>query len=151
MSTILPLLLSGVFRGIFVEENGYEATDCFANQPGDALIGCNNFGEPSSITFEALTDCEILQIPLPVIDTLLLKYPEMMQIYSRGLLDALQRHWEIKRVMYQPALQRYIWFLNTYPGLNDVVNSKQIASFLGVTPVTLSRLRGQLREQKSRR
>ena len=44
-------------------------------------------------------------------------------------------------------MERYQWFLARYPGLISTVNNKHIASFLGMTPVTLSRLRRQVREQ----
>ena len=43
-------------------------------------------------------------------------------------------------------MQRYQWFLENYPGLIHTLNNKHIASFLGMTPVTLSRLRHQLRK-----
>ena len=46
------------------------------------------------------------------------------------------------------AMQRYQWFLEAYPGFIDKVSNKHIASFLGMTPVTLSRLRRVLREKE---
>lgn len=52
----------------------------------------------------------------------------------------------MKQVLAQcTALQRYQWFLEEYPGIIDQVNNKYIASFLGMTPVSLSRLRRELR------
>lgn len=49
--------------------------------------------------------------------------------------------------MYQhAAMERYQWFLQAYPGLCYQVSGKQIASFLGMTQVTLSRLRRAMRE-----
>ena len=39
------------------------------------------------------------------------------------------------------ATERFEWFCKEYPGMVDVVNNRYIASFLGITPVTLSRLR----------
>ena len=56
-------------------------------------------------------------------------------------------HWEIKTITTQhTAIERYQWFLKAYPGLIDHVSNKHIASFLGMTPVTLSRLRRAIRE-----
>ena len=47
------------------------------------------------------------------------------------------------------AMQRYQWFLEEYPGIIHRVSHKYIASFLGMTPVTLSRLRKTLREEET--
>ena len=45
-------------------------------------------------------------------------------------------------MMYQyNAQERYEWFLKKYPGVIDLISHKYIASFLGMNPVTLSRLR----------
>lgn len=40
-----------------------------------------------------------------------------------------------------PARERLDWFRQTYPGLEDAFPHRYIASFLGITPVTLSRAR----------
>jgi len=73
-------------------------------------------------------------------------------LYNRVLIAAiaaLDEHWRMKQVLHQyTALQRYQWFLETYPGLVDRVSNKNIASFLGMSPVTLSRLRRTMREQR---
>ena len=74
--------------------------------------------------------------------------PELMEIYNFFLRKALARHWEGKILMHQcAAMERYQWFLREYPGLINAVSNKHIASFLGMTPVTLSRLRRKLREE----
>lgn len=140
------LVISGIFRGFLVDENGCEMTDCFACQQGDAVIGCNRFEEPSMVDFEALTDCVVLNLPISCLKEAMMRFPEMSLFYNDCLLEALERHWKIKRIMYRSALERYQWFLNEYPGLINMVSHKLIASFLGITPVTLSRLRHQVRQ-----
>ncbi|MEQ2617002.1 hypothetical protein AAAT94_07475 [Intestinimonas aquisgranensis] len=42
-------------------------------------------------------------------------------------------------------MERYQWFLEAYPGLIDQVTHRYVASFLEMSPVTLSRLRSALR------
>ena len=55
-------------------------------------------------------------------------------------------------MLYQvEAAKRYAWFLEHYPGLDPLVNDKYIASFLGVTPVTLSRDAQRAGAQKAQR
>ena len=88
-----------------------------------------------------------LKIPAAYYDKMLEEYPQLYRLYSCFLLDALKRHWEVKAAMYQyDAMDRYQWFLRAYPDLHRHVSGKHVASFLGMTQVTLSRLRRTLRE-----
>lgn len=143
----ISFLLKGIIRGYVIDESGREITDCFASHPMDAIIGCNAMGQPSLVSFEALTDCDILRIPLSTLNELMQRHPVMHQMYNKLLQEALLRHWQLKRILYQPAMQRYQWFLASYPGLADQVSSRHVASFLGLTPVTISRLKRRLREE----
>ena len=74
------------------------------------------------------------------------------QLYANLVLRSAKRHWEIKTVLYQyTATQKYQWFLQAYPELICHVSGRHIASFLGMTPVTLSRLKRTLHEQARKR
>lgn len=78
----------------------------------------------------------------------LLDQPELLMIYNQQLVHALERHWQVKMMLYQSdAMTRYQWFRKQYPGLENKITGKHLASFMGMTPVTLSRLRRKLREQ----
>ena len=142
----LSILWSGICRGFLVDENGHDTTDCFSVERGDVLWGCGPLDEPSIIGMEALTECELIQIPM---ESLLKRMGNcnVMRIINRCLSEALERHWNIRFILCQgDAMKRYLWFLKTYPGLVDQVNKRHIASFLGMTAVSLSRLRKRLRE-----
>lgn len=145
--TVLPVLVSGIFRGFVLDEEGREVTDCFAFCSGDFVVGCGSLTEPSRVGFEAMCDCEVLMIPLEPLMEKLKESGELMLLYNHVLQEALLRHWELKILLLQcSAMGRYQWFLKKYPGLIDEVSNKHIASFLGMTPVTLSRLRQRLKE-----
>ncbi len=149
LQTHVPMLIQGVVRGFLLDAEGRDITDCFAYCCGDILMGCNSLDEPSQINMEAMTDCEILTVPVSEVLALMEISPELLRIYNRYLVKALNRHWEGKILMHQySAMQRYQWFLKHYPGLIERVSNKHIASFLGMTPVTLSRLRRQLRNEQ---
>lgn len=145
--TQLIYIIEGVIRGYILNEAGKENTDSFAYRYGESVIASYEFGKPSIASFKAMSNCMYLQIPVADIQASMEQLPEMMQVYINSVIAALNRQYEMKLVLYQySALEKYLWFLKKYPGLNDAVEDKFIASFLGMNAVTLSRVRRQLRE-----
>lgn len=143
-------LLEGILRGFFLDAGGREITDCFGFACGTPGMSCFVDNEPSPISIEAVTECKLLCLPSNQLKRLMTENSDLLWIYNEFLQAALRAHWEIKTMVCQhTAMERYQWFLNTYPGLIDKVSNKHIASFLGMTPVTLSRLRRVIREQTS--
>lgn len=144
-------LETGIARGYFLDVNGKDVTDCFGFQCGTAAV---SFGQlelnvPSPMTIEMLENGIFFCIPVSVVIRLTKYYEEAMMLYNQLLITAMKEQWELKRVLNSyTAVQRYQWFLEKYPGLIGKVTNKYIASFLGITPVTLSRLRKTIREGK---
>lgn len=139
-------LLQGIFRGYFLDINGREITDCIEFQWGDALTSCTPFGKFSLITIEALSDSDVLTLPsselLP-----LFQFPDLIRTYCKYLEASLEKHWKTKINMYKySAEERYLWFLENFPGLAGKIKERYIASFLGISPVTLSRIKKKLIE-----
>lgn len=144
----LLFLTKGIARGFWGDENGSDITDCFLVNCGDAVLGCNAIGKRSKIAFETISDCEFVCIEVSELQKLMREYPAIVNAYNYVLTEALERNWEIRTVMCQySAMQRYLWFLQKFPGLIEQVCNKHVASFLCMTSVTLSRLRRQLREE----
>lgn len=50
----------------------------------------------------------------------------------------------ILRNLSQNATERYLNFIKAYPNIEKVVKNYHIASYLGITTVTLSRIRSEL-------
>ena len=138
----ISFILSGIFRGFFLDVNGRDITDCFGFRYGEPAVSVFSLDSPSTVTIEALTEGELLCIPAEEVTKLMKENSSLIQVYNRLLVDSFQRHWEIKNILHkQTARERYQWFLNAYPGLIDHVTHRYIASFLEMSPVTLSRLR----------
>lgn len=146
ISTELYFLTKGLLRGFLLDAKGKEVTDCFAYIRGTPVVPCSDLGTPSLICIEALEDSELISIPFSVVLPLLASNLELISLYNRLLRDSLKMHWENKTILAQcTAAERYQWFLKNYPGLIERVNHRYIASFLGMTPVSLSRTRQTLR------
>ncbi len=151
MPMVVPFLLKGIVRGFLFDVNGREITDCFAVQPGIPVMTSADLRVPSPFSMEAMVDSEFLTIPIVEIQRLLEKYSELQQLYNQLLIFSFSMHWEIKLTLCRnTAMQKYQWFLEKYPGLIDRISNKCIASFLGMTPVTLSKLRRVLREKENK-
>ena len=144
---MMPILVTGVLRGYIVDENGRDITDCFIFRKGDVIMGTGDFLSPSPVHIETTTECQVLMVPLAEL-LQLLDQPELLMIYNQQLVHALERHWQVKMMLYQSdAMTRYQWFRKQYPDLENKITGKHLASFMGMTPVTLSRLRRRLREE----
>lgn len=148
VSSEVLILLSGSVRGFLNVSGGREITDCFAFCQGEAVIGCSMPGEPSLITLQTLTDCEMFGVPVGTLANAAKKRPELYQVLLRLFMRAFKRHWEHKILLnHSSAAQRFAWLEERYPGLIDKVPNVYIASFLGMSPVTLSRIKTKTRKE----
>lgn len=145
----VDFLEEGLIRGVILDVKGKDITDCFAFRYGETILASFDRLEmnvPSSYTVEVLEDSTFFRIPMETVIELKEKYFELTLLYNRMLLKSLEEHRATKLALHQlPAVDRYLWFLKEYPDLINRVQHKQIASFLSMTPVTLSRIRKNLR------
>lgn len=151
ISTEIYFLYEGLLRGFFLDVKGNEVTDCFGYIKGTPVVSCIDLQEPNRVCIEALENSSLISIPYSILLPLLNSNIELMQLYNRLLKDSLKLHWESKIVLMQyTAAERYKWFLKNYPSLIDRVNHRYIASFLSITPVSLSRIRRAIRENEKK-
>ena len=135
------LLVDGICRGFFVNERGQDITDCLVTRCGMPLMASGDISIPAPIAIQALTNSQVFCMPTAELCRLIDKYPALLALYCRFVQVSAEYHRQMKVLVYQySALQRYRWFLQEYPGILDRVSHRHIASFLNMTPVTLSRL-----------
>lgn len=147
--TEIAFLIDGMFRFYTIGIDGKEHTECFCDLHGFAITPMANFDMVLPINIQALEDSTVLTIPRKVIEEVLQENVEIMRTYIKLLQVSVAMHWETKVVLYQyDAEQRYAWFLKRYSGLIDRIPHRYIASFLNITPVTLSRLRKKHKEKE---
>jgi CRP-like cAMP-binding protein len=142
-------LISGMFRFYYVDSTGHEHTDCFCGSYGYPVMPAIDVNMPLPINVQALEDSTVLVISIELVQKLLDDNLEIIRLYNRLLIQSLTQHWEDKMALHQyDAAQRYAWFLKRYDGLIDRVPHVHIASFLNISPVTLSRLRKNMKMGK---
>ena len=101
--------------------------------------------EPSIYNIEALENCELLLITKPSWDELLQKVPAFeryFRILIQNNLIATQKR--LMSSLNETAEEKYKKLMENFPGCLQRVPQHMIASYLGITPETLSCIRGQL-------
>lgn len=142
----VAFLKEGVVRAFLTDKEGKDHTDFFCYRPGEPVVPSLPLNAPASMDAEVVRDTTLLCFPTQEVTVLLERDANAVRIYNHFLIYSLGRHMEIKKVLYlYTAMERYRWFLENYPDLSGKVSGKHIASFLGITPVTLSRLRKSMR------
>lgn len=98
--------------------------------------------QPSIYTTRALADSEILLLPKVRMDELLEKYPVFERYFRIMFQNSLVTHQNrIIEAFAVTAEDRYQNFQKKYPHLEQFVPLKYIASYLGITPEFLSKIR----------
>ncbi len=106
-------------------------------------------GVPSTFFIDAVEDSEVLLIELAGHMTLLEKLPGFAESFRAGMQRrAIAKDHRIISSLTSTAEQRYSDFLETYPGIAQRVPQHMLASYLGITPETVSRIRKQAAIQK---
>jgi CRP-like cAMP-binding protein len=135
-------ILSGFLRGYTINAEGVEKT--LILRPTGTFMGVPEWllsNQPTKYTFEAISDCELLIFYLPDIERLAKENPVIFDLYVGALKENLAiLIYRIESMIHFSPEKRYQDLLAKYPMLFEVAFHKHIASFLGITPVSLSRL-----------
>jgi len=107
-------------------------------------------GAPSQFFIDAVEDSEVLLIDPPGHLALLARVPVYAASFQEGIQKpAASKDRRIVNALATTAEQRYLGFLGTYPSIASRVPQWMLASYLGLTPETLSRVRRNLSKHKS--
>ena len=140
----------GLLRSFSDDKNGSEHTMQFAPE-GWWISDMASFftRDNSNYNIEALENSELLLMSKHVMDELIEDVPQI-QRYFLNLMEnhiiALQRR--INVVQSMSAEETYLKLMDVNPDLINRVSQQHIASYLGITPETLSRVRRQVLGRK---
>jgi CRP-like cAMP-binding protein len=141
---------SGLVRSYYTDDNGEETTN---------RLRCENevlssyeidlFDKPSRFTFQALEPTELIMIDSAIMRQLLDKNPKLeagrTYFMKKTLSECLSAIDDF--ILLSPE-KRYLKFATDYPQLMNRVPMKYIANMLGITPVSLSRIRKRIATKK---
>lgn len=141
----LAFVQEGILRSYYTSSEGVEYNKVFFTTP--SIVGAYSSlitSQPSRIDIECLTDCKLLVAPYTEIVKLYDKYAEIERLNRVIAEDFFVRN-ESKEIelVTTDATARYRIFQEEYPGLENNIAQYHIASYLGITPTQLSRIRAQ--------
>ncbi|HMV43785.1 MAG TPA: Crp/Fnr family transcriptional regulator [Leptospiraceae bacterium] len=132
----------GLLRGFYFQKRK-NITTWFAKEQ-EFVTSIYSFvsRKPLIETIEALEDCQLTSISYEDLQRLYSKHMELNRI-GRILMEKYFIELEERAIslQHQTAKERYTHFLNRYSDLFHRVKLGHIASFLGITNETLSRIR----------
>lgn len=136
-------VIKGCLKTYFLDETGSEVVLTFASENW-WVSDLSSFyeGKPSKMYIDTLEACELLLITLEDKEALLRQLPQL----ERAFRIMIQRHLSVyqERLFANIALsakERYAIFLEKYPSIPQRVPQHLIASYLGISPESLSRIR----------
>jgi CRP-like cAMP-binding protein len=133
----------GIFRVIVSDNDGVEHSILFALE-NQFIADYSSFiqQQPSLYTLQALEETEVIVMPRSAVDW---GYKNLKEGDKLGRLIAefyfIYQDNRIKNLYARSAKERYDTITEVFPNIHNRVPQHMIASYLGITPVHLSRLK----------
>jgi len=138
-------LIKGCIR-LYCEKDGEELSTYFFTESMfagsyDSFLS----RKPSKVAIETLEDCEVLVLSHKSQEKLYKVFPKMNEFIRKAIEQRfiLLHDLFISYLLNSPE-ERYLMLLKNRPELLQRIPQHQIASYLGVTPVSLSRIRNRV-------
>ncbi len=139
-------IIKGCLRAYTIDDNGFEHIVMFGVEDwwvGDLYSFLTK--TPATYFIDALENTELLQITKEKLDGLYEKVPKFERFFRIIFQNAfIAQQTRINQNLSYPAEQRYLDFIKRYPHLEQRLSQKQVAAYLGITPVFLSMIRKKL-------
>ena len=130
---------------LWFNDNGKDITfQFFFEGQGVSSIERFRTGRPSLFNLETLEPCTLLIITKPDFEKMMTETPGFKETIEENLYQRLEHYFALflSRIRDTPQ-QRYLNLLKDHPEIIQRIPQHYIASYLGITPVSLSRIRNK--------
>ena len=146
----LSFVAKGLIRTYNIDEKGDEHMSVFGWE-GWWISDFNSFLSvtPAVFNIDAIEDAELFMISRPDYDALTLKVP-IMDRYFRILFQnsLVTKERRLMSSITHTAAQKYEQLIDSNPEIIDRIPQNMVASYLGIAPETLSRIKRNLAYKK---
>lgn len=137
----------GILRVCYYDSKGEEITKYFIDENNFAVdLDSFNNKIPSSEYVQAVTDCKLIVFSADVMKelslTIIVWDSIISKITAKALIEKVAR---ISPMLSEDAKVRYLNFLEKFPQLANRIPLSLLASYLGITQSSLSRIRKNIR------
>lgn len=140
------VVVKGLLRHYFIDKNGEEKTLLFVpEKKQSAMIDTIFHNKPAVENVMAVENSILLRMDIRKLDKLIADNTRLMKLQNQALKEVISGN--VDQIRFLTILtpeERYTYFCKTYPDLEQRVKQKHLASYLGVTPTSLSRMRARL-------
>ncbi|WP_432711873.1 Crp/Fnr family transcriptional regulator [Pedobacter sp.] len=142
----VAFIVEGVIRGCYYNNKGEEITRCFISE-NSLTVDYVNFeaNTASSEYLQACTDCKLIVFSKQNWEALSDTIVGWDNLKNKMVQKCMYEKSRNGPVISQDATTRYLAFLENHPSLANRVPLAYIASYLGVTQQSLSRIRKNIR------
>ncbi len=143
------MVLSGIVRSFYIDDNGNDISQFFS-AAGNLCMDSGMFGfDESQASWEALEETTVMVFDAGLMKKLILS-DETLKVHWIEALESGMRYkiYRENGFLLESATERYLEFRKRYPQLYDRIPQQYIATYLGIKPESLSRIRTALREKE---
>ncbi|MCI1959352.1 MAG: Crp/Fnr family transcriptional regulator [Clostridia bacterium] len=146
----LYFIINGIVRGYYLDESGREITKCFSKE--NQFAGMEGLLGPSKASFsvECLEDVTCIALPYQIFHAstnISRQFYELLEKTSKTKMLDLENHY--KDLMLLDAEGRYRMFLKRYASIEQRIKQEYIASYIGIQPSSLCRIKRKMKNHLS--
>ncbi len=148
-SSVAGIVMNGVVRSFYVDSDGNDITQYFASE-GSICIdeGLMGFTERVAM-WESLEESTVMLFKVSDMKKLILGDERLKSVWI-DLLEGSLRYkiYRENGFLVENATERYLAFRKRFPELISRIPQRYIATYLGIKPESLSRIRSALKEEE---
>ena len=144
------IVLTGVIRSFYVDKDGNDITQYFASE-GSWCIDSGMVGfDEMQANWEALEDTTVMLFDVKDMKELIFGDEQLKNLWIASLEGGMRyKIYRENGFLVETATERYVEFRKRYPKLAERVPLRYIATYLGITPESLSRIRSSMKEDNA--
>jgi CRP-like cAMP-binding protein len=142
------IVMKGIVRSYYIDGDGNDITQFFAKE-GSICMDEGMMGFDEILTmWEVIEESTVMLFDVKKMKDLIYSSEKLKTIWIE-LLESGMRYkmYRENEFLTENAATRYLKFLKRYPDLSARIQQRYIATYLGIKPESLSRIRSAMKEE----